>query len=615
MQTIRLTVSEAIVAFLEKQFVEVDGREEPFVHGVFGIFGHGNVMGLGAALSRPQVALRFYQGHNEQGMAHAAIAFAKQKNRKGIMACTTSIGPGALNMVTAAATATINRIPVLLLPGDVFACRQPDPVLQQLEVPHDYTVSVNDCFKPVSRYWDRVERPEQVMTALENAMRVLTDPVDTGAVTLSLPQDVQVERYDYPVRFFDKRIHVIDRRSPSESAIKKTAELLSKASAPLMVVGGGAHYSEAFEELAEFGSTFHIPIAETQAGKGTLVASHAMNMGTLGVLGSQAANDLAAKADCVIGIGTRWSDFTTASKTIFKNDACQIVNINVSRLDAQKLNGVEVVADAKEALRALTRELQQLQATQVGSTLNASLRWQEKNGLFINACSNARSEWLAERERAMCQKSESGSSQLQVLDELNRFVNARDIVVSASGSLPGDLVRMWQCKSPKTFHLEYGFSCMGYEVSGGLGVKLAAPDSEVYVLVGDGAFLMLHSELLTSIQEQVKINVILFNNSGFQCIRRLQTGLGEQAFGNEFRFRSQSGKLDGKAIPVDFVAIARGLGAEAFYASDADSFRSALRQAQQATRSTLIQIDVDENSMSKAYGASWRVDVALGEER
>lgn len=597
MKTIRLTMAQALIKFLDQQYVEMDGIEHKFVKGMFGIFGHGNVTGIGEALEYLDTTLTYHQGHNEQGMVHAAIAYAKQKNRMEIFACTSSIGPGALNMVTAAATATINRIPVLLLPGDIFACRQPDPVLQQLEVASDYTISVNDCFKPVSKYWDRVTRPEQLMTALLNAFRVLTDPVETGAVTLALPQDVQSEAYDYPADFFSKRVHVIDRRPPGERALLQMVSYLKQAKRPLIIAGGGIHYSKACDTLAGFASTFGIPVAETQAGKSAMHWTHDMSAGGIGVTGTLAANRLAKEADLILVIGSRLSDFTTTSKDAFHSHDVPILHINVNSLDGLKMGGILLHADAKAALTAISHAL-----------LAEGYRTDE---LYQHAIRKYRMEWQMETERIWQTASVSGNSQTQILGVLNRFLRENDIIVCAAGSLPGDLHRLWRCGNPKSYHLEYGFSCMGYEVAGGLGVKMAEPEAEVYVLVGDGSYLMMHSELLTSIQEGYKINIIIFNNAGYQCIHHLQRAHGSKGFGNEFRYRSnETNRLNGPPLSIDFTQYAQALGARSFHAENTASLNSLLDEARQSDVSTVINIDVDPDTMSKGYESWWRVGVA-----
>ncbi|GIO60480.1 3D-(3,5/4)-trihydroxycyclohexane-1,2-dione acylhydrolase (decyclizing) [Paenibacillus cineris] len=594
MGVLRLTMAQALLRFLDQQYVQLDGKEHKFVKGVMGIFGHGNVLGIGEALEREPGSLRFIQGKNEQGMTHAAVAYAKQKNRLEIFACTSSIGPGALNMVTAAATATVNRIPVLLLPGDIFACRQPDPVLQQLEHPMDYTVSVNDAFKPVSRYWDRITRPEQLMSSMIQAMRVLTDPAETGAVTICLPQDVQTEAYDYPEDFFRKRVHYLDRKPASQAAIERAAELISRKQKPILIAGGGVHYSLAYEELRQFAEAFGIPVAETQAGKSAIPWDHPLNMGAIGATGSLAANRLAREADAVICVGTRLGDFPTASKTAFTSPEAEFIHINVSGFDASKLNACQVVADAGAGLKELT------------SALQARSYKSAHNGPEL---AKLKAEWTREVDRLYGLESEEGLAQTRVLGELNRYM-AGEVIVAASGSLPGDLHRLWRSVAPKSYHMEYGFSCMGYEIAGAFGVKLAEPDKEVYALVGDGSYLMLHSEILTSIQEGAKVNVILLDNHGYQCIHSLQRENGSDGFGNEFRLRSpETGRLTGDYVPVDYAAHARSMGIKAFSATSVDELKEALRQAGEEKGSTLIEIKVLPGTQSGGYESWWRVDV------
>ncbi|MEN1761947.1 3D-(3,5/4)-trihydroxycyclohexane-1,2-dione acylhydrolase (decyclizing) [Anoxynatronum sibiricum] len=594
MKTIRLTMAQALVKFLENQYISVDGETHRFVKGAFGIFGHGNVVGLGEALESSE-ELTFFQGNNEQGMAHAAVAYAKQKKRQEIFAVTTSIGPGAMNMVTAAATATVNRIPVLLLPGDIFASRQPDPVLQQVENPTDLTISANDAFKPVSRYWDRITRPEQIMTAALNAMRVLTNPANTGAVTLCLPQDVQAEAYDYPVDFFRKRIHYMDRLTPETAAVTRAAELIQKSRKPLLICGGGVRYSEAGEAFAAFAEAFQIPFGETQAGKGTLPWDHPLNLGGMGVTGNQAANRIAREADLVIAVGTRLGDFTTGSKTAFGEGSIPIIGLNVLDFDAWKMDGLPLVADAREGLNALRQALEKT-------------GYQASHGDRIDT---EQAAWRQEVARLYETDWAEGLSQTRVLGELNdHLLDDSAIVVGASGSLPGCLQRLWKTKKADGYHMEYGFSCMGYEVSGTLGVKMAAPEREVYAMVGDGSFVMLHSEILTALQEKIKINVLLFDNSGYQCILNLQRSKGIHDFANEFRYRGEnSGRLDGNYVPVDFAAIGAGYGMKTYRVSTIEELREAVEDAKKQTVSTLIDIKVLPGSMTGGYDSWWRVGV------
>lgn len=595
MNKIRLTMAQALLRFLDQQYISMDGVETKFVKGVMGIFGHGNVTGIGEALERGAGDLKFIQGKNEQGMVHAAAAYAKQSNRKQIFACTSSIGPGALNMLTAAATATVNRIPVLLLPGDNFASRHPDPVLQQLEHSGDYTAAATDCFKSVSKYWDRIVRPEQLISAAIQAMRVLTDPAETGAVTLALPQDVQAEAYDYPEEFFRKKVHYIDRRPPSTESIQRAVELMAGKKKPLIIAGGGVLYAQAAKELQQFAEDFGIPIAETQAGKSAIAWNHSLSVGGVGVTGTLAANKLAKQADLIIGVGTRYSDFTTSSKSAFGNPEVQFLNINLNRFDAVKLLGLSILADAKEGLKAL------------GEALSA-IHYQSA---YANGEIDAlKAEWDAEVDRLYRLESDLGLTQTHALGVINETIDSRAVVVCAAGSLPGDLHRVWRCEEPKTYHMEYGFSCMGYEVSGAFGVAMAEPNREVYALVGDGSYLMLHSELVTSLQEGRKITVLLLNNHGFQCIHNLQKGHGSDGFGNEFRYReATTGRLTGSYLPIDFAAHARSLGAKAYKATTAEELQAALKKAKGETVTTLIEILVLPGTNTDGYASWWNVGV------
>jgi len=591
----KLTMSQALLQFLDNQYACFDGKEEKFVEGVFGVFGHGCVVGLGQALEQGGHSLKFYQGHNEQGMAHAAIAYAKQKNRRAILACTSSIGPGALNMVTAAGTATANRIPLLLLPGDTFACRQPDPVLQQIEQPTGYSTTANDAFKAVCKYWDRIVRPEQLMTAALNAMRVLTDPAETGAVCLAMPQDTEGEAYDYPDYFLQKRVWYLDRRLPTQRETQAAADLIAGSNLPLLIVGGGVTYSEAWEEAQQFAEAFQIPIAETQAGKGQIPWDHPLNMGGIGVTGGAAANALAKRADLIISVGTRLTDFTTASKWGFQNPDARLLSINVCAFDAFKMDSTAVIADAKAALAALTDEL-------VGRQYRSG--WQGEPAAVREA-------WLTEIERNYSVELPEGLSQTRALGEINAGIAPEAIAVGSSGSLPGCMQRLWRSTLPKTYHMEYGFSCMGYEICGALGVKLAAPEREVYAMVGDGSFIMLHSELYTALQEGLKLNIMLFDNTGWGCIENLQNSQGTDTFGTRFTARNpETGLLDGPVLPVDFAKIAEGYGCKAYRINTVEELRTALADAKTQTISTLFDIKVLPGSMSGGCDAWWRVGVA-----
>ncbi|KTB96687.1 3D-(3,5/4)-trihydroxycyclohexane-1,2-dione acylhydrolase (decyclizing) [Pseudomonas syringae] len=620
MSTTRLTMAQALVKFLDNQYVEVDGVQSKFVAGIFTIFGHGNVLGLGQALEQDSGDLVVHQGRNEQGMCHAAIGFAKQHLRRKIYACSSSVGPGAANMVTAAATASANRIPLLLLPGDVYASRQPDPVLQQIEQFHDLSISTNDAFKAVSKYWDRINRPEQLMSAALNAMRVLTDPADTGAVTLALPQDVQAEAYDYPDSFLQKRVHRIDRRPPSKAMLDDALQLLVGKRKPLLICGGGVRYSGAADALQAFAERFDIPFAETQAGKSAIVSAHPLNMGGIGETGTLAANRLAKEADLIIGVGTRYSDFTTASKWLFQNPDVQFLNLNVGAFDVQKLDGVQVLADAQMALQALTESLQACGYRAAWGDAPRSARAEldaEVDRLY--AVEYQREDFVPEINdhldpavlRDFIELTGSCLTQSGVLGILNQSLPADAVIVAAAGSLPGDLQRAWRSTGVDTYHVEYGYSCMGYEVNAALGVKLAAPHREVFALVGDGSYMMLHSELATSIQELRKINVVLLDNMTFGCINNLQMEHGMNSFGTEFRFRNpETGKLDGDFVPVDFAMSAAAYGCKTYKVSTAEQLRQALVDAQRQTVSTLIDIKVLPKTMIHKYLSWWRVGVA-----
>ncbi|UFJ42679.1 3D-(3,5/4)-trihydroxycyclohexane-1,2-dione acylhydrolase (decyclizing) [Brevibacillus humidisoli] len=619
MNLIRLTTAQALVRFLHQQYVEFDGKEERFVKGVFTIFGHGNVLGLGQALEENPGDLQVYQGRNEQGMAQAAVAFAKQKHRKQIMACTSSVGPGAANMVTAAATASANNIPVLLLPGDTFATRQPDPVLQQIERCHDATITTNDAFRAVSKYWDRVNRPEQLMTAMIHAMRVLTDPADTGAVTIALPQDVQGEVYDFPAYFFRKRVHRIERRVPNEADIQDAVELLQRKKKPVIICGGGVRYSEAATTLKRFAEKFNIPYAETQAGKSAIESDHPWNLGGVGVTGNLAANLIAREADLVIGVGTRYSDFTTGSKQLFQHPEVEFLTINVSEYHAAKLDSVKIVADAKRALEALESELERIgyRSAYTEEIQSAKTAWErELNRLyqvryrpegFTPEVAGHLDEVLPE----FIDTYQSCLTQTEVIALVNRRIPEDAIIIGAAGSLPGDLQRMWKSRRPNTYHMEYGYSCMGYEISGALGVKMAEPDKEIYALVGDGSYLMLHSELITSIQEGLKINVLLFDNASFGCINNLQMDNGTGSFATEFRYRNpDTGRLDGPFIKIDFAQSAAGYGIQTYSVQTLKELEEALEDAKKQTVSTLIDIKVLPKTMTIGYESWWHVGIA-----
>ncbi|MFZ4963035.1 3D-(3,5/4)-trihydroxycyclohexane-1,2-dione acylhydrolase (decyclizing) [Pseudomonas sp. Mn2068] len=620
MSTTRLTMAQALVKFLDNQYVEVDGVQSKFVAGVFTIFGHGNVLGLGQALEQDSGELLVHQGRNEQGMAHAAIGFAKQHLRRRIYACTSSVGPGAANMLTAAATATANRIPLLLLPGDVYASRQPDPVLQQIEQFHDLSISTNDAFKAVSKYWDRINRPEQLMSAAIQAMRVLTDPAETGAVTLALPQDVQAEAYDYPDYFLRKRVHRIDRRPATDAMLDDAVALLKGKRTPLIICGGGVRYSGAGAALQAFAERFDIPFAETQAGKSAIVSAHPLNVGGIGETGCLAANLLARDADLIIGIGTRYSDFTTSSKWLFQHPQVEFLNLNISPCDAVKLDGVQLLADARCGLQALTAALadsgyrsawddrpQQARA-RLDEEIERVYQIDYQAADFVPEVNDHTDPAVL---REFIELTGSCLTQSRVLGVLNETLADDAVIVAAAGSLPGDLQRAWRSKGVDTYHVEYGYSCMGYEINAALGVKLAEPAREVYALVGDGSYLMLHSELATSIQERRKINVILLDNMSFGCINNLQMGNGMDSFGTEFRYRNpQTGRLDGGFVPVDFAMSAAAYGCKSYKVSTLEQLHAALADARLQTVSTLIDIKVLPKTMIHSYLSWWRVGVA-----
>ncbi|TYB46669.1 3D-(3,5/4)-trihydroxycyclohexane-1,2-dione acylhydrolase (decyclizing) [Actinomadura chibensis] len=589
----RLTVGQAVVRFLAAQHSERDGERRRFFAGCFGIFGHGNVAGLGQALLERSADLPYLMARNEQAMVHAAAGYARMHDRLETFACTTSIGPGATNMVTGAALATINRLPVLLLPGDIFATRRANPVLQELEDARSYDVSVNDSFKPVSKYWDRVNRPEQLPGALMAAMRVLTDPAETGAVTLALPQDVQAEAYDWPDELFEPRVWRFARPVPEPAALDEAAAVLRTARRPLIVAGGGVIYSRATAELRAFAERTGIPVAETQAGKGALPWDHDRAVGAVGATGSTAANALARDADVVVGIGTRYSDFTTASHSLFADPGVRFVNVNVARPDAVKLGGVSVVADAREGIRAL----------------NAALSGYEVPVEHRDRARVLAADWNAVVDDAYARGHGVPPAQAEIIGIVNAESGPRDVVVCAAGSMPGDLHKLWRARDPKGYHVEYGFSCMGYEIAGGLGVKMAAPDREVFVLVGDGSYLMMAQELATAVAEGVKLVVVLVQNHGYASIGNLSESVGARRFGTRYRARTATG-LDGDVLPVDLAANAASLGADVLRADDADSFREALRTAIASPRTTVVHVETDPLVPAPDSEAWWDVPVA-----
>jgi 3D-(3,5/4)-trihydroxycyclohexane-1,2-dione acylhydrolase (decyclizing) len=596
----RLTTAQALVRFLAAQHVERDGMENRFFAGCFGIFGHGNLTGVGQALAQYSELLTYYQARNEQAMVHTAAGFARMRNRLATFACTTSIGPGATNMVTGAAAATVNRLPVLLLPGDVFASRRPDPVLQQLEVPSRGDVSVNDAFIPVSRYFDRITRPEQLIPAAMSAMRVLTSPAGTGAVTLALPQDVQTEAFDYPEAFLAKRVWHISRPVPDASQLDRAAALVRASKRPLIIAGGGVIYSEAVEVLRTFASRTGIPVAETQAGKGSMPFDASGALGGVGATGTLAANRIAAGADLVIGIGTRYSDFTTASRTAFQNPAVRFVNVNVAELDSDKLGALAVTGDARATIGHLEERLREW-------TVDAAYKEEYER---------LRLEWDEEVTRLYTLGLSPLPAQSEVLGAVNELSAPRDVVVCAAGSMPGDLHKLWRSRDAKGYHVEYGYSTMGYEIAGGLGVKLADPSREVYVMVGDGSYLMMAQEIVTSIQERAKLTIVLVDNEGFASIGGLSRSKGGEGFGTRYRYRAggslgdDASHSNGERLPVDLATNAEGLGAHVFRARNVEGLRDALLAAKEVDRTVVIHIAVDRYEGVPAYESWWEVPVA-----
>ena len=591
-------MAQAVIAFLKNQYVERDGVEQPFFAGCFGIFGHGNVAGIGQALQQ-EPGFRYYQSRNEQAMVHTAAAFAKMKNRLQTFACTSSIGPGATNMITGAAVATINRLPVLLLPGDLFARRNVAPVLQQLESEHSQDVSVNDCFRPVSRYWDRINRPDQLVTALPEAMRVLTSPADTGAVTLGLPQDVQTEAFDYPEALFHKRVWRIPRNRPDRTALEEAAAWIRQSRRPLVVAGGGVLYSDATDALNQFTRQTGIPVGETQAGKGSLRYDHPLNLGAVGVTGTFAANRIAHDADLIIGIGTRYSDFTTASKTAFQHPDVRFININVAEFDAYKHSALPLVGDARATLEEL---MDWLEDWHVDTAYRAY-------------CEQLRDEWDQEVERLYAIRHTPLPSQGELIGAVNEIGDENGVMVCAAGSLPGDLHKLWRARHPKQYHLEYGYSTMGYEIAGGLGIKMADPDREVYVMVGDGSYLMLSADIVTSIQEGYKLTIVLLDNHGFKSIGGLSRSLGQEGFGTRYVY-PQDHVLPGDAaetvepLPVDLATNAESLGAHVFRCQSYDDFAGALEAARAIDRTTVLYIQNDRYVDVPGYESWWDVPVA-----
>src|SRR5215216_2633856 len=599
METIRLTMAQAIIKFLKAQYIERDATERQFFAGCFGIFGHGNVAGIGQALQQ-NPDFRYYQTRNEQAMVHTAAAYAKMKNRLQTLVCTTSIGPGATNMITAAAGVTINRLPVLLLPGDIFARRNVAPVLQQLESEHSQDISVNDCFRPISRYWDRINRPDQIITAIPEAMRVLTSPVDTGTVTLALPQDVQVEAFDYPSGLFEKRVWHVARNRPDQASVTRAAEWIRQAKRPLIIAGGGTIYSEATETLHQFVEQTGIPESETMAGKGSLRYDHPLCMGAVGATGTLAANRLAKDADLIIGIGTRYSDFTTASKTAFQNPDVRFININVAEFDAYKHNALALVGDAQVTLAELSAAL-------------ADYRVESK---YEANASALHEEWETEVQRIYDIRNQPLVSQGELIGAVNDAGDPDAVMVCAAGSLPGDLHKLWRSRHPKQYHLEYGYSCMGYEIAGGLGIKMADPQREVYVLVGDGSYLMLSGDIVTSVQEGYKLTIVLMDNHGYKSIGALSRSLGSQGFGTRYVFPENNRLPDDTAelvknLPVDLATNASSLGAHVIRCETYKDFVDALETAKGIERTTVIYIQNDRYVGVPGYESWW--DVAIAE--
>ena len=611
MKTLKITVGQALTTFLDNQYVNFDGKEYKFVEGVFAIFGHGNVVGFGEALAHMKHNLKFIIGRNEQGMAHAATAFARQNRRLKIFACTSSVGPGAINMATAAGTATANRIPLLLLPGDTFACRQPDPVLQQIEQENSKLITANDSFKAVCKYFDRVNRPEQLMTAMINAMRVLTDPAETGAVCIALPQDVQGETYDFPKSFLDKRVHYISRQLPNHNDIKRACEIIKKSKKPLIICGGGVRYSLADEALRAFSKKFNIPIGETQAGKGVLMSDELYNLGGIGATGAIAANIISKEADLIIGIGTRYTDFTTSSKSQFRN-AKQFINININSFDATKLDAIQIKADVKLALESLKKELKNYKSGYTEKYIKeVKSKWDKEYERLSNIKFDKNKRFTPEIKnhddeapKKFFNECEGALPQTTALALINKLVGRDAIIVGSAGSLPGDLQRMWKVKYKDTYHVEYGFSCMGYEINGAFGVKLAYPNREVYAMVGDGSFIMGHSEIASALAIGVKINILLFDNAGFGCINNLQRSNGIVSYGTEFKYPNGDFQI------IDFAKIAEGYGMVSYKVKTLEELKEALEKSKKEKNSVLIDIKVMPKTMTNGYESFWRVGVA-----
>ncbi len=593
--TVTLNMAAALVKFLQRQYIRRDGIEHRLIEGVWGIFGHGNVTGFGQSLEEHGGrSLPYLQAKNEQAMVHAAVAFAKARRRLGTYACTSSVGPGATNMITGAAVATVNRLPVLLLPGDIFANRKPGPVLQQLEFPASQDVSVNDCFRPVSKYWDRINRPEQILTALPEAMRILADPAETGAVTIAMPEDVQAESYDYPLHFFEKRVYTVERPGCSPENLRAAVAAIRAAKRPFIVAGGGVHYSDATDALDKFCAATGIPVGVTQAGKGSLLDSHRSCLGAVGVTGTAAANAIATEADLVINIGTRLSDFTTASKAQFQNPRARFIGINIVAADARKHGALPLVGDARAIVAQLTRALDGWRAP----------------AAYRAKVARARAAWDTTRATLVAPKRGVPLTQAQVIDEVNRACGADGTAIHASGGIPGDIHKLWRSHAANDYHSEYGYSCMGYEIAGALGIKLAEPKREVYAFLGDGSYLMLHTEIVTAVQEGLKLIVVICDNHGFGCIHGLQRGSGGNSFGNEFRHRTRAqARLEGKPVEVDFAKNAASLGAIGLRAETLGELRSALATAKKTEGVTVIHVPVPADVRLPGY-SWWDVPVS-----
>jgi 3D-(3,5/4)-trihydroxycyclohexane-1,2-dione acylhydrolase (decyclizing) len=611
MGKVRMTTAQALIRFLNQQYLHVDGEEFPFVEGIFNVFGHGNVLGIGYALEQDPGHLKVIQGKNEQGMALAAMAFSKQALRRKIWAVTTSVGPGSANLVTAAATALANNIPMLLLPADTFASRQPDPVLQQVEHEHSLAVTTNDALRAVSRYWDRITRPEQLMSSLIRAFEVMTDPAKAGPATICIAQDVEGEAYDFDEAFFARRVHYLDRKAPVERELRGAAELIRASKRPLIIVGGGAKYSGARDILIELSEKHDIPLVETQAGKSTVESSFANNLGGVGITGTLAANRAAREADLIIGVGTRYTDFTTSSKTAFDFGKARFLNINVSRLQAYKLDAFQVVADAKTTLERLAPLLEGYRSAFGPKIAGWKAEWNAERERLARVTftrehfePEIKNQFTQETLNEYADALGSELAQTTALLAVNETIAPDSTIITAAGSLPGDVQRLWHASVPNTYNVEYGYSCMGYEVSGALGIKLAEPEKEVYALVGDGSFLMLHSELVTAIQYDCKINVVLFDNAGYGCINNLQMEHGGGSYFTEFRTH------DNRILNIDYAKVAEGYGAKAYRVRSLEELKAALEDAKRQPVSTLIDIKVLPKTMTDGYESWWNVGVA-----